>query len=52
MLINDLHNAFRMVRNEYPKTLTSAYDLAIKWKGDIKEYSVAPNNGVEFTIEF
>ena len=28
-LLNELHNAFYMGRNEYPKTLTSAYDLAI-----------------------
>ena len=28
-LLNKLHNAFCMVRDEYPKTLTSAYGLAI-----------------------
>ena len=35
-LLNELHNGFRMGCNEYLKTLTSAYDLAINWKGDSK----------------
>ena len=41
-LLNYLHNAFRMGCNEYPKTLTSAYDLAINWKGDTKGIGVTP----------
>ena len=34
VLLNELHNAFRMGRDEYPKTLTAVYDLAINWEGD------------------
>ena len=29
VLLDDLHIAFRMGRNEYPKTLTYSYDLEI-----------------------
>ena len=50
-LLNELHNAFRMGHNEHPKTLTSAYDLAIKWKGDSKGIGVTPNDGVAFITE-
>ena len=35
-LLNELHNAFCMGRDEYPRTLTYAYDLEINWKGDTK----------------
>ena len=31
--------------------MTAAYDLAINLKGDTKETSVAPNNGVAFATE-
>ena len=48
-LLNDMHNAFRMGHNEYPKTLTSTYELAINWKGDSKGFGVTPNDGVAFT---
>ena len=51
VLINELQNAFRMGRGEYPKTLTSAYDLEINWKGDTKGASVTPNNVVAFTAK-
>ena len=50
-LLNDLHNTFRMGRNDYPKTLTSAYNLSINWKGDTKGVGVTPNDGVAFTTE-
>ena len=40
-----------MRRDEYPKTLNSTYDLAIKWKGNIKVIGVTPNDGVVFTTE-
>ena len=40
-----------MGRNEYPKTLTSAYDLAMNWKGDSKGVGMASNDGVSFTTE-
>ena len=49
VLLNEFHNAFCMVRDEYPKTLTAAYDLEIKWKGDTKGTGVTPNYGVAFT---
>ena len=49
--LNELHNTFRMGRNEYPKTLTSAYDLEMNWKGDTKGVGVTPNYGVAFTTE-
>ena len=29
VLLNELYNAFRMGRNQYPKILTAAYDLGI-----------------------
>ena len=32
-LINDLHNAFKMGWDEYPKEPTSAYDPSMNWKG-------------------
>ena len=50
-LINELHNAFHMGRDKYPKTLVYAYDLAINWKGDTKDVGVTPNDGVAFTTE-
>ena len=50
-LLNELHKAFHMGRDEKPKTLTSAYGLAINWKGDIKGVGVAQNDGVAFTTE-
>ena len=36
VLLNDLHNDLQMGRDEYPKILTSAYDLSINWKGNTK----------------
>ena len=51
VLLNELHNAFRMGRDEYPKTLTAVYDLAINWEGDTKGTGVTPNDGVAFTTE-
>ena len=50
-LINELHNAFRMGHDEYPKTMTYAYDLSINWKSDSKGVGVTPNDGVDFTTE-
>ena len=50
-LLNELHNVFPMVRDEYLKTCTSAYDLAINWKGDTKGVIVTPNDGVAFTTQ-
>ena len=46
-----MHNAFRMGRDEYLKTLTAAYDLAINWKGDTKGPRVTPNDGIAFTTK-
>ena len=51
VLLNDLQNAFHMGRDKYPKTLTAAYDLAVKLKGDTKGTSVAPKYGVAFATE-
>ena len=50
-LLNDLNIDFRMGRDEYPKTLTSAYDLEINWKGDTKGVGVTPNDSVAFTTK-
>ena len=50
-LLDELHNAFLMGRNKYPKTLISAYDLAINWKGDTKGVGVTPNDSIAFTTE-
>ena len=35
-----------MGHDEYPKTLTDAYELEINWKGDTKGARVTPNDGV------
>ena len=51
VLLNELHNAFRMRCDKYPNTLMVAYDLSINWKGDKKLPSMAPNEGVSFTTE-
>ena len=51
VLINEFHNASRMGRTEYPKTLTAAYDLEINWKEDTKGSSVTPNEGMTFTTK-
>ena len=48
VLLNEFQNAFCMGRDEYPKTLTATYDLAINWKGYTKVGSVTPNNDVAF----
>ena len=40
-----------MGRDEYLKTLTAAYDLAINWKGDTKGPRVTPNDGIAFTTK-
>ena len=45
-LLNKLHKAFHLGRNEYPKMVTS-----INWKGDTKGGSVTPNDGVAFTTK-
>ena len=50
-LLNELYNDFRMGRDEYPKTLTSAYNLTINWKGDSKGIGVTPNDGVAFNTK-
>ena len=50
-LLNEMHNAFHMGRDEYPKTLTSAYDLAINWEGETKGVGMIPKDGVAFTTE-
>ena len=50
-LLNKLHNNFCMGRDEYPKTLTSAYDLAINWKGDTKGSGMRPNDSVVLTTK-
>ena len=40
-----------MGRDKYPKMLTSAFDLAINWKGDTKVAGVTPNDGVGLITE-
>ena len=51
VLLNEFHNAFCMVRDEYLKTSTAGYDLEINCKGDTKGTRVTPNDGVAFTTE-
>ena len=48
-MLNELHNAFHMGRDKYPKTLTAAYNLAINWKGAAKGHNLTPKSGVEFS---
>ena len=50
-LLNKLHNAFRMGRDKYPKTLIYANEQAINWKGVTKGVGVTPNDDVDFTTE-
>ena len=47
-LLNEMHNAFCMECDEYTKTLTYVYDLAINWKGGTKGVGVTPNYGMAF----
>ena len=47
-MLDYLHNAFRMGRDEYLKDLTSAYDLPINWKGGKISTHITPNNGMAF----
>ena len=49
VLMNKLHNFFRMGHDEHLKTLTAAYDLEIDWKGDTKGTGMMSNDGVAFT---
>ena len=44
--MNDLHNEFRMGYNEYPKIITSAYDLTINCKVNTGSVAVPTNYGV------
>ena len=50
VLFNEMENAFRMGRDEYPKTFTAAYNLAIIWKGGTKGNDMTPNDSVAFTM--
>ena len=50
-LLKELYNAFCIGRDEYPKTLTPAYDMAINQKGDTKGVGVTPNDDVPFTTK-
>ena len=45
--------SWQLLGNSYlcPKTLVTAYDLAIDWNADTKGSNVAPNNGISFTME-
>ena len=40
-----------MGHNNYPKTLTAAYGLAINWKGYTKGIILVPNNSIASTKE-
>ena len=51
ILLNDLHNYFRVGHNDYPKTSTEAYELTISRKGYAKGPIVAPNDGLDFDTE-
>ena len=50
-LLNDLYNVYMHGRDEYPKTLTAAYNLAISWKGDKNSNVGASNDGIAFTSD-
>ena len=50
-LINDLHNAFKMGWDEYPKEPTSAYDPSMNWKGETWSVAVPNNDGLEFLTD-
>ena len=51
LLMNEIHNEFRMGWDEYPKTLKNTYDLAINFKGDTGSVSAPQNGGVEIVTE-
>ena len=46
--MNNIHNAFRMLQYEYPKDLTSSYDLSIHCKSEMEYVVVPPNDWVDF----
>ena len=50
-LMNKIHKIFRMGQNEYPKDLTSAYDLAINWKCKSTYMYVPDNSGVDLLTD-
>ena len=50
VLLNELHNAFRVGCDKYLKMLTASYNLEINWKGYTKGSSMAPNDGMALTI--
>ena len=47
-MLDNLHNDFRIGRDEYPKDLTSEYDLVINQKGDKRPNHITPNYGMAF----
>ena len=50
-ITNYILHAFRMGQEEHPKYLTSAYDLAINWKGDLGYMAVPTNDGVDLRTD-
>ena len=50
-IMNEIHNYFRMGRDEHTKYLTSAYDLAINWNGKLAYMDVPTNDGVDLLTE-
>ena len=50
-LMNTLHINFRMIQNEYPKDLTTAYDLTINWKKELTSMAIIPINGLDFLTD-
>ena len=51
VLLNELHNAFHMGRDKYPKKLKAAYGLTVNWRGDTKGTGVTPNDGAAFNTK-
>jgi hypothetical protein len=48
-LIRDIENNYLTGDNKYPKNVTAAYNLLVKWKGDSTRPRYAASDGVAFT---
>ena len=48
-LIRDVENEYLNGANKYPKTITSAYNLLVNWKGDPNRARLGMSDGVAFT---
>eukprot|EP00978_Attheya_sp_CCMP212_P037163 scaffold173586_cov64-Attheya_sp.AAC.1 len=48
-LIEDLENNYLHGKDNYPKTVTSAYNILTNWKQDVRNIQGPTNDGISFT---